>query len=256
MLNEPLNHVGGLVSENPYRNMNRFPDNSSNSDPMQALTSGRPFDWASRPPRPNEPPCSEAAAAELATLVDWNTLDQDTLGGWVARLLPFDSEGLVAVDYAGTELEPTAMMQTMLAALSRDGAVILRNAIPLQTCEKIMRELAPYYDDSGTLASGGSSARSAAARECSLHPAMLALAEGVLGHQCLRPHGKRSGADWVQSHAALPTTRAVQLAATGGAAGLLQHHTQHPTICPILTGSIGAYGARLGRLRCSVCVAL
>ena len=186
-------HMQRLVGyAQPYRNLSRFsagvvnPGDGSErggSDPAQALRFERAADWATEA-APTQPPSTAAQAQAL--MLEWGSITDSTLAGWCEDLLPPIEAGVVAVPCSGT---PT-MMRTMVAALSRDGAVVLEGAIPAATCAAIIQELGPYHGRLSRVI-GGVVARLAAARDCALHPALLALAEGVLGHQCLRPQGEQ-----------------------------------------------------------------
>ena len=166
------------------------------SDPSQALGFERAADWATEA-APHQPPTTAAAAESW--MLDWRSITESTLAGWCADLLPPVEAGVVSVRCTASAPD-TQTMQTILAALSRDGAVVLERAISPATCAAIIQELEPYHGTTQSRVIGGVAARSPAARDCALHPVVLALAEGVLGHQCLRPSGALSGADIVRAN--------------------------------------------------------
>ena len=72
----------------------------------------------------------------------------------------------------------------MIAALHRDGAVIIKNAVSKETCERVITEMTPYVDEYGMTTDGNQAkrpgcviARSDASWELAAHPLVLDVLE-------------------------------------------------------------------------------
>ena len=99
---------------------------------------------------------------------------------------------------AGTEAELDA---NVLDALDRHGFAVIENAVPAAACEQLVAEMRPYIDATphglhglgGTRRVGALVARSPASHGFVAHPAILRLAQSVLGEQCLSGDAVRIG---------------------------------------------------------------
>ena len=88
---------------------------------------------------------------------------------------------------------PDAPLENVLAALWRDGTVIIENAVSEECCDRTIEEMGPYLkgefgDDFGgrtTERLGGVVARAPSSCEIVAHPLLIKLCEGVLGRQIL-----------------------------------------------------------------------
>ena len=104
--------------------------------------------------------------------------------------------GLVSVDVSGPADE--SVVERSLAALARDGAVVLANAVPAALCDELLHDLEPYRaacqlgGDAGlgmnTKRVGSIVARSAASYPIVAHPVMMQLCDALLGRQVSPPH--------------------------------------------------------------------
>jgi hypothetical protein len=192
-------HMQRLVGyTQPYRNLSRFSagrvdelslhddqDDADqySADPAQALEFQREADWATSA-APTQPKSTWPQAQSL--MLDWDGISESVLAAWCREWLPSKECGPVRVACCSTP----HLMSTLLAALYRDGVVVLEDAISLDACHSIIQQLRPYHGKTASRIIGGVVTRSPTARDCALHPVLLALAEGVLGHQCLRPRGQ------------------------------------------------------------------
>ena len=118
----------------------------------------------------------DACQAEMPVLID--------------SLPPTPPGSLVSLDW------PAARAEQVCAALVRDGAVIVRNAVPAETCERLRREMAPYVEETplkgsmldpsipkATRRTGAVLARSRASWELAAHPLVMEVCDGFLGRQ-------------------------------------------------------------------------
>ena len=192
-------HMQRLVGyTQPYRNLSRFSAGRVNqlllhddqddagqysADPAQALEFQREADWATSA-APMQPESTWSQAQSF--MLDWDDISESVLAAWCEECLPSKECGPVRVACCSS----VRLMSTLLAALYRDGVVVLEDAISLDACHSIIQQLRPYHGKTASRVIGGVVTRSPIARDCALHPVLLALAEGVLGHQCLRPHGQ------------------------------------------------------------------
>jgi hypothetical protein len=86
----------------------------------------------------------------------------------------------------------SGVVEQMLAALQRDGCVVLSGAVPTDVCDAIEAEIAPYKwrsrSDGRTEGITGSLlSRSRFVQHMAAHPAVIAVVEAVLGRQVLYP---------------------------------------------------------------------
>ena len=91
------------------------------------------------------------------------------------------ASGLVTV-----EAETPHALDNALAAMLRDGCVVLAGAVSAERCDEAMEQLKPYSDDAGGGTVGSVLVRSEACWDFASHPLVLALCEAILGRQCLR----------------------------------------------------------------------
>lgn len=91
---------------------------------------------------------------------------------------------------------PEADFDDILAALRRDGAVVLRELVPPDLADRVAAELRPYFDTEGTkpqndfngyrtLRVSGILARSRSAAELIGHSCLMAIADAVLLPHCI-----------------------------------------------------------------------
>eukprot|EP01043_Picozoa_sp_COSAG02_P012611 COSAG02_NODE_489_length_21246_cov_49.035702_12_plen_340_part_00 len=101
-------------------------------------------------------------------------------------------EGLVSVDW--NKDDPT-VIERCLAAMGRDGAVCIRNAVSPETCDQVLDDMAPYIDRGSLLDGffgkrskriGALPARSRASDCMVAHPALMKLCDALIGRQVLR----------------------------------------------------------------------
>ena len=115
----------------------------------------------------------------------------------------FGKHELKRFDYAAAAKvgnEP-AFDADVLEALDRHGFVVIENAIPAADCEQLVAEMRPYIDATphglhglgGTRRIGALVARSPASHRFVAHPAILRLAQSVLGEQRLSGDAVRIG---------------------------------------------------------------
>ena len=71
------------------------------------------------------------------------------------------------------------VMDRLLAALHRDGAVVLEGAAPPELCDALLEAVRPYAEDAEGGAVGAVAARSEHAWPLLAHPALLKLGEAV-----------------------------------------------------------------------------
>ena len=103
-----------------------------------------------------------------------------------------------ATAHAGNEAEFDA---GVLEALDRHGFVVIENAMPAADCDQLVAEMRPYIDATphglhglgGTRRVGALVARSPASHGFVAHPAILRLAQSVLGEQRLSGDAVRIG---------------------------------------------------------------
>jgi hypothetical protein len=107
---------------------------------------------------------------------------------WEAQL----PEGLVSVEY---DKDDPTVIERCLAAMGRDGAVCLRNAVSAETCDQVLRDMEPYMDRGSLLDGffgkrskriGALPARSRASDCMVAHPALMKLCDALIGRQVLR----------------------------------------------------------------------
>lgn len=117
----------------------------------------------------------------------------DAVWDEVERELPTCSAGLPAFGPL-VHFAPSTQIAEILAALSRDGAVIIDRAVSGETCDRIIAEMDPYLEDIGfgdrglgqqTKRLGGVCARSPGSWEVLQHPILMKVCEAVLGRQLL-----------------------------------------------------------------------
>ena len=87
--------------------------------------------------------------------------------------------------------EDDSVVESLLAALGRYGAVVLTGLGGAQTCARVEAELAPYVPHVGTNANGAKSvgavvARSPASHDLVAHPVLMRLMDALIGRQALR----------------------------------------------------------------------
>lgn len=91
---------------------------------------------------------------------------------------------------------PDAGLHDILAALRRDGAVILQDLVPQTLADRVAKELRPYFDAEGTrsqnefngyrtLRVSGILARSRSAAELIAHPRLMEIADAILLPHCI-----------------------------------------------------------------------
>lgn len=76
-------------------------------------------------------------------------------------------------------------VELLLAALHRDGCVIMKNAATTEQCQALLSDLQPYSEDVGGATVGCVLARSAASWPFAAQPQLVEVVEGLLGRQLL-----------------------------------------------------------------------
>lgn len=118
------------------------------------------------------------------TAEEWNELHAKL--PQLAAELP---EGLQFVPAANGTSD---QMDRIFAALYRDGAVCLLNAVSVETAQQCIEEMTPYLDEQDygdaflgkqTRRVGAVVGRSPASWQMAAHPALLAISEGIIGYQ-------------------------------------------------------------------------
>ena len=130
---------------------------------------------------------TETADAALPPDPRWCEFQQRQ-SEWQAGLPP----GLVQVPY--DKADPT-VVERCLAALGRDGAVCLLNAVPPEACAEVVADMAPYVERGSLLDGffgkkskriGALPARSRASDPMVCHPTLMKLMDALIGRQVLR----------------------------------------------------------------------
>ena len=108
---------------------------------------------------------------------------------WEAKLPP-TVDGIATYD-TGPVPGDDSVVESLLAALGRDGAVVLTGLGGAQTCAHVEAELAPYEPHVGTNTNGAKSigavvARSPASHDLVAHPVLMRLMDALIGRQALR----------------------------------------------------------------------
>ena len=135
----------------------------------------------------------QSERADAATPPDprWDAF-QAAQGEWTAKL----PEGLVTLEYDAGEPDGD-VIELALAALGRDGAVVLGGAVPPQLVDTLVSDLQPYIAESPTgdrflgektKRIGAVVARSEAAYGIVAQPALMRLCDALVGRQVLRMH--------------------------------------------------------------------
>lgn len=182
--------------------------------------SGKPTDWASPGlaaavplPQPvpspafqsvagvkGKPPATAATAEDAARFAEL----LQALPAAKARLPPFGT----ALHLPGDN----APLVDILAALDRDGFVIIDRAVSEATCDKVVAELEPYLDAAKfgdsflgkqTKRLGSVAARSPASWEILQHPILMQTCEAILGRQVPHMPPAEFGS-WLAGHQADP----------------------------------------------------
>ena len=126
----------------------------------------------------------------------------------VAELLP--SDGRLCSFAPGTAL---AMI---LAALWRDGACILKNAVLDECADRVVAEMTPYMDalskgdtftGTNTTRAGAVVARSPASWEIVAHPVLLQVCEAIIGRQIFNKNEEGLAATFHRSFPGAPAKR-------------------------------------------------
>eukprot|EP01052_Picozoa_sp_SAG31_P008450 SAG31_NODE_427_length_15813_cov_13.679649_12_plen_718_part_00 len=137
----------------------------------------------------------QSERADAATPPDprWDDF-QATQGEWTARLPP-EAEGLVTLECDPRNPDAGDVVELALAALGRDGAVVLGNAVAPEVIAKLVEDLQPYIDESPTgdrflgertKRIGAVVARSEASYPIVAHPVLMRLCDALVGRQVLR----------------------------------------------------------------------
>ena len=153
------------------------------------------------PPRPQWPFTphgltwqSERADAAHPPDPRWDEF-QGSQGEWTARLPP-QADGLVTLDFDAADPDGD-IVELALAALGRDGAVVLGGAVPPEVVDSLVADLRPYIDESPTgdrflgertKRIGAVVARSEASYPIVAQPALMRLCDALVGRQVLRMH--------------------------------------------------------------------
>jgi hypothetical protein len=108
---------------------------------------------------------------------------------WVAKLPPISHGTVAEVPF---DAENPETIEMSLAALGRDGAVVLTDAVTADMdVEQLLRDLAPYAAAADVQADGAKHvgalpARSSASHPMVSHPALVRLMDAIIGRQALR----------------------------------------------------------------------
>jgi hypothetical protein len=211
-------HISRLLGYfKPGPVLNKLYCGSGNSDILEAFKSynGRAVDWAGKlsslksvPAVANKHLNGDLLDASKAfTLCDFpdfssphnhklpdrsrinNFIDLLPTRGSMAGEAPLGistcSKGLVSVDQAEVGNDETAL-GFLLAALQRDGCVVLRRGVSSEICDEIEDQFRPYSEDVGGASVGSALARSKACWAMAAHSLIVAICEAVLGRQILR----------------------------------------------------------------------
>ena len=196
--------------------LNKLYCGSGNSDILEAFKSynGRAVDWAgqlssvegvaavassplcgdigvSRAPTPRDYPAFRSPHEhELPNRSRINDLvvllpKQGSMAGEAPSGVSTCPRGLVSVDQKEVGDDDTAL-GFLLAALQRDGCVVLRSGISSEVCDEIEDQFRPYSEDVGGASVGSALARSKACWSMAAHSLVVAICEAVLGRQILR----------------------------------------------------------------------
>ena len=115
----------------------------------------------------------------------------------------FGSHQLRRIDYAASDTEAAAakLDEDLLAAVDAHGFAVLENAVKAEDCVRVIEEMQPFIDATphglhglgGTRRTGALVARSPASHKMIAHPAVLRLAQAILGDQRLAGDAVRIG---------------------------------------------------------------
>ena len=116
---------------------------------------------------------------------------QEKQSDWTSQL-PQQTNSLVSVQY---DKDDPSVVERCLAALGRDGAVILRGAVSAETCDAVVADMEPYSHAASLLGGfygkktkriGALPARSRACDPIIAHPTLMKLMDACIGRQVLR----------------------------------------------------------------------
>ena len=108
---------------------------------------------------------------------------------WEASLPPV-TEGIASFDL-GPDPTDDSVVESLLAALGRDGAVVLTGLVGPELCAQIESDMAPYVPhvataDDNAKRLGSLLARSPASHDLVAHPVLTRLSDALIGRQVLR----------------------------------------------------------------------
>lgn len=126
----------------------------------------------------------DAAQAPDPRWCEWQRRQSE----WAAQLPP----GLVTVQYNPKDPH---IEEKCLAAMGRDGAVVLANAVPPEICDTVVADMTPYIQGASFLDGfygkrskriGSLPSRSRASDPIVAHPTLMKLCDALLGRQVMR----------------------------------------------------------------------
>jgi hypothetical protein len=213
-LPQPIARLLGYFKPGPV--LNKLYCGSGNSDILEAFKAykGRAVDWAGKLSSLNNVAADATAAvsgaklgalkgSSLCTYPQFPPLhtlqfpDRSRIVQLVTLLPSYAEEsgrplgvsacprGLVSVDQEEVG-DDNAALGFLLAALQRDGCVVLRRGISSEVCDEVENQLRPYSEDVGGASVGSALARSRACWAMAAHSLVVATCEAVLGRQILR----------------------------------------------------------------------
>jgi hypothetical protein len=169
------------------------------------------------PPRPQWPFTphgltwqSERADAAHPPDPRWDEF-QGSQGEWTARLPP-QADGLVTLDFDAADPDGD-IVELALAALGRDGAVVLGGAVPPEVVDSLVADLRPYIDESPTgdrflgertKRIGAVVARSEASYPIVAQPVLMRLCDALVGRWARRRRSPRPPASKRRSERRAP----------------------------------------------------
>ena len=127
---------------------------------------------------------ADAAEAPDPRWCEWQRRQSE----WAGQL----PEGLVSVQYDPCD---PCLEEKCLAAMGRDGAVVLLNAVSPETCDTVIADMTPYIDGGSFLDGffgkrskriGCLPSRSRASDPIVAHPTVMKLCDALLGRQVMR----------------------------------------------------------------------
>ena len=143
----------------------------------------QPWRWGSGPRDEDAAVPREMMLCALEPDPRWCEFQNQRLTGLLTDLGPLSgSNGPVRIAW---DPEDDDLIERLMAAIYRDGAVVLSNAVETESCVRVQADMAPYLDASGGGTAGALPARSQESWRMITHPFVLQVCDAVVGRQVL-----------------------------------------------------------------------